>query len=59
MDDLTVLERNYIEFYKKYGYLPEIFLAYYQREITDVCPTLTTECNQPGTSSGITIIEIN
>ena len=58
MDNLTVVERNYIEFYKKNGYIPEIFLPFYQREITDICPTLTTECAIPGTSSGIMIIEL-
>lgn len=49
--------KKYLEFYKKYGYIPEMFNPYNCREIKDICPTITTNCISTTHSSTVLIIE--
>lgn len=51
------VNRKYGEFYKEHGYIPKIFVPYNCREITDIAPTLTTNCGHMGGSSNVCIIE--
>ena len=48
---------KYIEFYEKYGYIPEIFNPYNGTEITDVAPCVTTFCGSTTSSGTVLIIE--
>ena len=43
-------------FYKKHGYIPEMFNPYNCSEITDVSPTITTNCGNIGTSATVLIV---
>ena len=54
MDFVT---KNYLEFYEKNGYIPEMFNPYNQAEITDICPTLSTYCGSTTSSSVVLIAE--
>ena len=38
------VNKKYTEFYKKHGYIPKMFNPYNCSEITDIAPTLTTQC---------------
>lgn len=49
--------KKYKEFYKKNGYIPEMFNPYNVAEITDVAPCLATNCGCQTVSSTILIIE--
>lgn len=52
----TWLGRKYIEFYEKYGYIPEYFEPYNCREIKDYAPTLTTKSHSDVTKCGSVLI---
>lgn len=49
--------KKYLDFYKKYGYIPEMFNPYNCREIKGICPTITTNCISTTNSSAVLIIE--
>jgi hypothetical protein len=49
--------KKYYEFYKKNGYIPEMFNPYNTAEITDVAPCLSTQCGSTTTSAAVLIIE--
>ena len=61
--DNLVLERTdyvarcYGEFVEKKGYIPEMFVAYNRREITDLAPTLTAHCSSASGSSAVLMME--
>lgn len=55
-EKLTWLEKKYIEFYEKNGYIPEMFEPYNCREITDYAPTLTANSNTSPTHAGTILI---
>ena len=38
------VNKKYTEFYKKHGYIPKMFNPYNCSEITDIAPTITTQC---------------
>lgn len=48
---------KYQEFYKKHGYIPEIFNPYNCTEITDVARCVTTQCGSTTSSGTVLIIE--
>ena len=48
MDFVT---KKYLEFYEKNGYIPKMFNPYNQTEITDICPTLSTQCGSTTSSA--------
>ena len=50
------VNKKYEEFYKKYGYIPEMFNPYNCREITDVAPTLTAQGDSITKSGTILIV---
>jgi hypothetical protein len=50
--------RKYKEFYEKNGYIPEMFSPYNALEITDIAPTITTQCGSTTSSATVLIIEI-
>ena len=56
LEKLTWLEKKYIEFYEKNGYIPEMFEPYNCREITDYAPTLTANSNTSPTHAGTILI---
>ena len=49
--------KKYKEFYETNGYIPEMFNPYNALEITDVAPTITTQCGSTTSSSTVLIIE--
>ena len=49
--------KKYKEFYENNGYIPEMFSPYNALEITDVVPTITTQCGSTTSSSTVLIIE--
>jgi vacuolar-type H+-ATPase catalytic subunit A/Vma1 len=51
------VNKKYEEFYKRNGYIPEMFNPYHCVEITDVCPTLTAQGDSITKSSTVLIIE--
>ena len=51
------VNKKYKEFYEKNGYIPQMFNPYNCAEITDVCPTLTTQMSSITKSSTVLIIE--
>lgn len=54
------LEKKYIEFYEKHGYIPKYFEPYNCREVKNYAPTLTAHSNCCSTFAGTTLIaEIN
>ena len=55
MNDFVL--KKYKEFYKKNGYIPEMFNPYNQTEVTDICPTLSTCCGSTTSSATVLIIE--
>ena len=50
------VNKKYEEFYKKHGYIPEIFNPYHCSEITDIAPTLTSGCGSTTTSATVLIV---
>lgn len=48
--------KNYKKFYKKNGYIPEMFNPYNVAEITNIAPCVT--CNCGGTCSSATVLII-
>jgi hypothetical protein len=42
---------------RKKGYIPEMFSPYNALEITDVAPTITTQCGSTTSSATVLIIE--
>ena len=55
MSDYVV--RKYKQFYEKNGYIPKMFNPYNCAEITDIAPTLSTQCGSTTTSSTILMLE--
>lgn len=54
------INRKYEEFYKKHGYIPEMFNPYNCSEIIDYAPTITAAIGGGTTSADIWILkEIN
>ena len=51
------VNKKYADFYKKHGYIPKMFNPYNCSEITDIAPTVTTQCGSMTSSSSIVIIE--
>ena len=49
------VSKKYKEFYEENGYIPDMFNTYNKKEITNVSPTLTTECGSTTSSSTILI----
>lgn len=49
--------RKYRKFYEQRGYIPQLFNPYNAVEITDIAPTLTTNCANISSSSAVLIIE--
>ena len=52
-----MLIKNIPSFTKKHGYIPKMFNPYNCSEITDIAPTITTQCGSMTSSSSICIIE--
>lgn len=52
----TWIEKKYVEFYEKHGYIPEYFEPYNCREIKDYAPTLTTKSHGDVTKCGSVLI---
>lgn len=50
------LEKKYVEFYEKHGYIPEYFIPYNGTECTDYAPTLTANSNTSPTHAGTVLI---
>ena len=50
------VNKKYEEFYKKHGYIPEMFNPYNCREITDIAPTLTAQGDSITKSGTILIV---
>ena len=48
---------KYKEFYEKNGYIPKMFNPYNTTEITDIAPTITTQCGSTTSSSVVLIME--
>lgn len=55
MNDFVL--KKYIEFYKKNGYMPIMFNPYNKAEITDIAPTITSQCGSSTSSAAVLIIE--
>lgn len=55
MNDFVL--KKYIEFYKKNGYIPEMFNPYNKTEIINVAPAITTQCGSTTSSAAVLIIE--
>ena len=53
----TLVTRSYRKFYKKNGYIPEMFNPYNCVEITDIAPTQTTSCGGVCSSATVLILE--
>lgn len=53
----TSIGRHYIEFYKKYGYIPKYFNPKHEAEVIDFSRTLTTGCNSSTSLGGIVIFD--
>ena len=51
------VNKKYTEFYKKHGYITKMFNTYNCSEITDIAPTITTQCGSMTSSSSICVIE--
>jgi hypothetical protein len=49
--------KKYKEFVDKSGYIPMVFNPYNCTEITDVAPTLTSQCGSTTSSATVLIIE--
>ena len=49
--------RKYKEFIGRKGYIPMMFNPYNCREITDIAPTVTTQCGSTASSATVLIIE--
>lgn len=49
------VSKKYKEFYEENGYIPDMFNTYNKKEITNVSPTLTTECGSTTSNSTILI----
>lgn len=49
--------KKYKEFVDKRGYIPMVFNPYNCTEITDVAPTLTSQCGSATSSATVLIIE--
>ena len=49
--------RKYEEFVKRNGYIPKMFNPYNCIEITDVAPTITTQCGGTTSSSTVLILQ--
>ena len=56
---IKFVERKYEEFYKKHGYVPEMFNPYNCAEIKEKSPTLTAEGTRISVSSSVLIKEQN
>lgn len=50
------VNKKYTKFYKKYGYLPEIFNPYDEKEVKDFALCLSAESNTSPTHSGTLLI---
>lgn len=48
-----------MDYYNKNGFLPEMFNAYNQAEVTDIAPTQTTSCNRSCSSATVLIKDID
>lgn len=55
-DNPSWIEKKYIEFYKKHGYIPEYFEPYNCREVKDYAPTLTAHSNASSTCVGTVLV---
>lgn len=56
----TWIEKKYVEFYEKHGYIPKYFVPYNGTECADYAPTLTANSNTSPTHAGTVLIaEIN
>lgn len=53
------VEKKYKEFIGKNGYIPEAFNPYNCQEVTDIAPTVTTQCGSTTSSSTILFKEEN
>ena len=51
------VNQKYANFYKKHGYIPKMFNPYNCKEITDISPTITTQCGSMTSNSSVLIIE--
>lgn len=54
---MTYIEKKYMEFYEKHGYIPKMFNPYNCVEVQNVAKTLTTECGSTTSSATVLIIE--
>ena len=57
LEKTDYVARCYGEFVEKKGYIPEMFVAYNRREITDLAPTLTAHCSSASGSSAVLMME--
>lgn len=55
MQSTGFVEEKYNEFVEENGYVPELFNPYNKAEISDVCPTITTQCG--GSTSSSTVLK--
>lgn len=51
------IEKHYINFIEKKGYIPKMFNAYNEAEIKDIAPTQSAECGNAGSSAAVLILE--
>jgi hypothetical protein len=49
--------KKYLEFYEKYGYIPEMFNPYNTTEITGIAPCISTQCGSTTSSATVLIVE--
>ena len=50
--------KKYVQFIERNGYFPMMFQPYNCSEITDISPTLTTNCGSKGSSATVLIASL-
>ena len=50
--------KKYVQFIERNGYFPMMFQPYNCSEITDISPTLTTNCGSTGSSATVLVASL-
>ena len=50
--------KKYVQFIERNGYFPMMFNPYNCSEVTDISPTLTTNCGSTGSSATVLIASL-
>lgn len=53
----SYIEKKYLEFYEKHGYIPKYLDVYNAKEVTNIAPSLTTRSNGAMGSGTLLIME--